>query len=65
MKDKDLVIFHRDSVEFVTVAAEFCGFLERAGEQKRRDFVDHGPQASAVALPQGFHVAPVRTVGHG
>ncbi len=40
MKDKDLVIFHRDTVEFVTVAAEFCGFLERAGEQKRRDFVD-------------------------
>ncbi len=40
MNEKDSVIFHRDTVEFVTVAAEFCGFLERAGGQGRRTFVD-------------------------
>ena len=27
-------------MEFVTVAAEFCGFLERVSEQKRSQFVD-------------------------
>ena len=33
-------IYDKNTVEFVTVAAEFCGFLERTGEMKRRPFVD-------------------------
>ncbi len=33
-------IFNKNTVEFVTVAAEFCGFLERAAESKRSHFVD-------------------------
>lgn len=39
--DKDAsVVFSRNTVEFVTVAAEFCGFMERVEVLKRRDFVD-------------------------
>jgi hypothetical protein len=34
------VIFNRNTVEFVTVAAEYCAFLERAEEMKQRQFVD-------------------------
>lgn len=34
------VIFDKNTVEFVTVAAEFCGFMERVSDMKRRDFVD-------------------------
>jgi hypothetical protein len=34
------IIFDKNTVEFVTVAAEFCGFLERATEMKRRKFID-------------------------
>lgn len=34
------VIFYKNAVEFVTVAAEFCGFMERVSDMKRRDFVD-------------------------
>lgn len=34
------VIFDKNAVEFVTVAAEFCGFMERVPDMKRRDFVD-------------------------
>lgn len=34
------VIFDKNAVEFVTVAAEFCGFMERVSDMKRRDFVD-------------------------
>ena len=34
------VIFDKNAVEFVTVAAEFCGFLERVSDMRRRDFVD-------------------------
>ena len=33
-------IFDKNTVEFVTVAAEFCGFLERASGMGRRRFVD-------------------------
>ena len=34
------VIFDKNAVEFVTVAAAFCGFMERVSDMKRRDFVD-------------------------
>ena len=33
-------IFDKNTIEFVTVAAEFCGFLERASETTRRQFAD-------------------------
>ena len=34
------VIFDKNAVEFVTVAAEFCGFMERVSDMRCRDFVD-------------------------
>lgn len=34
------VIFDRNTIEFVTVAAEYCAFLERSESMKRRDFVN-------------------------
>ena len=34
------MIFERNSVEFVTVAAEYCAFIERSEGQKRAEFVD-------------------------
>lgn len=40
MKTESQVIFDRNVIEFVTVAAEFCGFLERAEGKKRDKFVD-------------------------
>jgi len=40
MENRTQVIFDRNTVEFVTVAAEFCAFLERAESRKRSDFVD-------------------------
>lgn len=40
MKKNSQPIFDRNTVEFVTVAAEMCGFLERVSQLKRRDFVD-------------------------
>lgn len=39
-KNNSPIIFDKNTVEFVTVAAEFCGFLERASEFGRRTFVD-------------------------
>ena len=40
MKTESQVIFDRNVIEFVTVAAEFCGFLERAEGMKRDKLVD-------------------------
>jgi len=40
MNEESQVIFDRNTVEFVTVAAEFCGFLERAENMQRETFVD-------------------------
>ena len=40
MKEKEDIVFSRNSVEFVTVAAEFCAYLEKSGEQPRKDFVE-------------------------
>lgn len=40
MKQTSQVIFERNSVEFVTVAAEYCAFIERSEGQKRTEFVD-------------------------
>lgn len=40
MKHASQVIFERNSVEFVTVAAEYCAFIERSEGQKRAEFVD-------------------------
>jgi len=40
MKQNSEVIFDKNAVEFVTVAAEFCAFLERSEGTKRSLFVD-------------------------
>ena len=40
MKKESQVIFDRNVVEFVTVAAEFCRYLEQAEGIRRADFVD-------------------------
>lgn len=40
MKKESQVIFDKNVIEFVTVAAEFCAFLERVEGLKRNTFVD-------------------------
>ncbi len=40
MKENKQVVFDRNTVEFVTVAAEYCAFLERSEGMKRAGFVD-------------------------
>ena len=40
MEQTSQVIFDKNSIEFVTVAAEYCGFIERARGSERKTFVD-------------------------
>ena len=51
-------IYARDTIEFVTVALEFCSFVEKAGEKGVFDFVDKATKLlpllylKAALLPQ-------------
>lgn len=38
MNSNEDIVFSRNTVEFVTVAAEFCAYLERANELTRKEF---------------------------
>ena len=40
MEHTSQVIFDKNSIEFVTVSAEYCGFIERARQLDRKNFVD-------------------------
>lgn len=40
MKQASQLIFERNSVEFVTVAAEYCAFIERSEGLNRKELVD-------------------------
>ena len=40
MEQTSQAIFDKNSIEFVTVAAEYCGFIERAKGAERKTFVD-------------------------
>ena len=40
MEQTSQVIFDKNSIEFVTVAAEYCGFIERAQGAERSAFID-------------------------
>ena len=39
MNNKEDIVFSRNTIEFVTVAAEFCAYVERANEIMRKEFV--------------------------
>ena len=40
MEQNSQVIFDKNSIEFVTVAAEYCAFIERVRGAERKVFVD-------------------------
>jgi hypothetical protein len=40
MENKEDIVFSRNTVEFVTVAAEYCAYVERCNEHSRKEFVD-------------------------
>lgn len=40
MNGREDIVFSRNTVEFVTVAAEFCAYIERCNEYDRKEFVE-------------------------
>lgn len=63
MKKESQVIFDRNTVEFVTVAAEFCAFLERAESRKRSDFVDTALKILPLLYIKASMLPPCEVMG--
>lgn len=40
VEDRKMIVYSRNSVELVTVGAEFCAYLEQSEGRKRQDFVN-------------------------
>lgn len=62
-KEESQVIFDRNVVEFVTVAAEFCRFLEQAEGMKRTDFVDTILKMLPLLYLKAILLPPCETMG--
>ena len=54
MEQISQVIFEKNSIEFVTVAAEYCGFIERSQEFDKKTFVD----TALKILPLLYQIQP-------
>ena len=63
MKKESQVIFERNVVEFVTVAAEFCKFLEQAEGMKRPAFVDTALKMLPLLYLKAAMLPPCETMG--
>ena len=57
------VIFDRNTVEFVTVSAEFCAFLEQAESKSRRRFVDTALKLLPLLYLKASMLPPCESIG--
>ena len=63
MKKDSQVIFDRNVIEFVTVAAEFCKFVEQAEGSKRKTFVDTTLKLLPLLYLKASMLPPCETIG--
>ncbi len=63
MEKETQTIFDKNVIEFVTVAAEFCAFLERAEQMKRAKFVDTALKILPLLYLKASLLPPCETVG--
>lgn len=63
MKKESQTIFDRNVIEFVTIAAEFCKFLEQAEGSKRITFVDTALKILPLLYLKASMLPPCETLG--
>ena len=63
MEKESQTIFDKNVIEFVTVAAEFCAFLERAERMKRSDFVDTSLKILPLLYLKASMLPKCKTIG--
>lgn len=65
MEHTSQVIFDKNSIEFVTVAAEYCGFIERARSLDRTNFVDTALKILPLLYLKASLVPECELIGEG
>lgn len=65
MEHTSQVIFDKNSIEFVTVAAEYCGFIERARNLDRTNFVDTALKILPLLYLKASLVPECELIGEG
>lgn len=65
MERESQVIFDRNVVEFVTVSAEFCAFLERSEGMPKADFIDTMLKILPLLYIKGSMLPEVEMIGDG
>jgi hypothetical protein len=63
MEKNSEVIFDKNSIEFVTVAAEYCGFLERATQMRKAQFVDTALKILPLLYLKASLIPPCERIG--
>lgn len=63
MEKESQTIFDKNVIEFVTVAAEFCNFLEHADSMKRASFVDTSLKILPLLYLKASLLPPCETIG--
>lgn len=63
MNTESQAIFDKNTIEFVTVAAEFCAFLERAEQMERRTFVSTSLKILPLLYLKASLLPPVKMLG--
>ena len=63
MKNKSEVIFDKNTIEFVTVAAEFCSFLEKTNERSRDEFVNTALKFLPLLYLKASLISPCERMG--
>ena len=61
-KDRE-VIFDKNTIEFVTVAAEYCAFMERAREKRRDEWVDTALKLLPLLYLKASLIPPCERLG--
>ena len=65
MEQTSQVIFDKNSIEFVTVAAEYCGFIERARGADRKTFVDTALKILPLLYLKASLIPECEQIGEG
>ena len=65
MEQTSQVIFDKNSIEFVTVAAEYCGFIERSRGASRKNFVDTALKILPLLYLKASLIPECELIGEG
>jgi len=61
-KENSSIVYHHDVIEFVTVAVQFCVFMESAGEKSQGEFVSTSLKLLPLLYLKGLLLPKLETI---